>query len=399
MPQHGIQSVTVPGAVDGWQKLLDRFGKKKFPEVLAPAIRAAEDGFPVPEWMAAAWKDGADSLRAGDAAVQTYLPSGRAPATGQLFRNPDLARSLRLVAQGGRDAYYKGELAKMIVEASRRHGGTLAEKDFAEYSAEWVDPISTTYRGWTVYELPPNGQGIAALEMLNIMERYPLGDMGHNSTRALHTMIEAKKIAYADMIRYDADPRFAKIPVEGLRSKEFAAARAKLIDPAKASCSVPPGKPPGTDNGTTYLSVVDRDGNMVSLIQSNYATVGFGSGIAVGGAGFVLQNRGGLFTLDKSRPNVLAGHKRPVHTIIPAFMDNGDVRVAFGIMGGWNQAQAHAQFVSNIVDYGMNVQGALDAPRFSKDTFAGCDVNLEARIPEATRKELIALGHQIIMRG
>ncbi|HEX3483614.1 MAG TPA: gamma-glutamyltransferase, partial [Micropepsaceae bacterium] len=235
--------------------------------------------------------------------------------------------------------------------------------------------------------------------MLNIMERFPLAEMGHNSVKALHSMIEAKKIAYADMIRYDADPRFAKIPVTGLKSKEFAAERAKLIDPAHAACNVGPGVPPGTDNGTTYLSAVDKDGNMVSLIQSNYSTVGFGAGLAVGGAGFALQNRGGLFTLDKSHPNVLAGRKRPVHTIIPAFMQKGDVRIAFGIMGGWNQAQAHAQFVSNMVDYGMNVQGAMDAARFSKETFAGCDVNFEARIPEATRKELTAMGHKIIMRG
>ena len=271
--------------------------------------------------------------------------------------------------------------------------------DLGEYQSEWVDPISTNYRGWTVYELPPNGQGIAALEMLNIMERFPLGEYGHNSTRALHLMIEAKKLAYADMLRYDADPRFAKIPVAGLRSKEFAAVRSKLIDPAKANCNVGAGQPPGTDNGTTYLSVVDREGNMVSLIQSNYATVGFGSGLAVGGAGFALQNRGGMFTLNKSHPNVLTGRKRPLHTIIPAFMEKDDVRIAFGIMGGFNQAQAHAQFVSNIVDFGMNVQGAMDAARFSKETFAGCDVNFEARIPEATRKELTAMGHQIIMRG
>jgi gamma-glutamyltranspeptidase/glutathione hydrolase len=223
--------------------------------------------------------------------------------------------------------------------------------------------------------------------------------MGQNSVRALHTMIEAKKLAYADMIRYDADPRFAKIPVEGLRSKDFAATRASLIDPAKAKCDVPAGTPPSVDNGTTYLSVVDRDGNMVSLIQSNYSTVGFGSGLAVDGGGFVLHNRGGLFTLDPSQPNVLAGRKRPVHTIIPAFMQRGDVRIAFGIMGGWNQAQAHAQFVSNVVDFGMNVQSALDAPRFSKETFPGCDVNLESRIPEATLKELGAMGHAIVMRG
>jgi gamma-glutamyltranspeptidase/glutathione hydrolase len=250
-----------------------------------------------------------------------------------------------------------------------------------------------------VYELPPNGQGIAALEMLNIMETLPLADYGHNSARALHAMIEAKKLAYADMIRFDADPKFAKIPVDGLKSKEFAKARATLIDPAKANCAVNPGMPPGTDHGTTMLTVVDREGNMVSLIQSNYASVGFGSGLAVGGAGFALQNRGGLFTLEKSHPNVLAGHKRPVHTIIPAFMTRGDVRMAFGIMGGWNQAQAHAQFVSNIVDFDMNPQAALDAPRFTKETFEGCDVNLEARIPEDVRKQLTALGHEIVLRG
>ena len=223
--------------------------------------------------------------------------------------------------------------------------------------------------------------------------------MGHNSVKALHTMIEAKKIAYADMIRYDADPRFAKIPVGGLKSKAYAETRAKLIAEGKANCDVGPGVPPSTDDGTTCLSVVDRDGNMVSLIQSNYSTVGFGSGLAVGGAGFVLQNRGGLFSLDKTHPNVLAGRKRPVHTIIPAFMERGDTRIAFGIMGGWNQGQAHAQFVSNIVDFGMNVQGAMDAPRFSKETFAGCDVNFESRIPNATRAALTALGHRPVMRG
>jgi len=235
--------------------------------------------------------------------------------------------------------------------------------------------------------------------MLNIMEKFPLGEMGQNSVRALHTMIEAKKLAYADMIRFDADPKFAKIPVAGLGSKEFAAVRAKLIDDGKANCNVAAGTPPATDHGTTYLSVVDAEGNMVSLIQSNYASVGFGSGLAVGGAGFALQNRGGLFVLEASHPNVLAPHKRPVHTIIPAFMQRGDVRIAFGIMGGWNQAQAHAQFVSNVVDYGMNVQAALDAPRFSKETFPGCDVNLEARVPEEARKALTAMGHQIVMRG
>jgi gamma-glutamyltranspeptidase / glutathione hydrolase len=316
-----------------------------------------------------------------------------------VFRNPDLAWTYRQIASSGRDAFYKGSVAQKILATFATHGGTMKAGDLADYEAEWVEPLSTTYHGWTVYELPPNGQGIAALEMLNIMEGFPLKELGHNSARALHILIEAKKLAYADMIRYDADPRFAKIPVEGLNSKEFAAARARLINTTQANCDVPAARPPGTDHGTTYLAVVDQDGNMVSLIQSNYSTAGFGSGLAVGGAGFALQNRGGLFTLNKTQPNVLAGHKRPVHTIIPAFMEKGETRIAFGIMGGWNQAQAHAQFVSNRVDFDMNIQGAIDAARFSKDTFAGCDVNLEARIPEATVKELAALGHNVILRG
>ena len=399
MPQSGIHSITVPGAVDGWDKLLKRFGRKTFADVLSPAIAYAEEGFPVGEVVSVYWRDSEKRLKADEATAKTYLINGRVPAIGEVFRNPDLARTYREIAAHGRDAFYKGEIARRILATSASHGGTMAADDLADYQSEWVDPISTTYHDWTIYELPPNGQGVAVLEMLNIMEGFPLAQFGLNSARALHTMIEAKKIAYADMLRYDADPRFAKIPVGGLTSKAFATMRGKLIDPKKANCSVDAGVPPSTDTGTTYLSVVDREGNFVSLIQSNYSTVGFGSGLAVGGAGFALQNRGGLFTLDKAHPNVLAGRKRPVHTIIPAFMEKGDARIAFGIMGGWNQAQAHAQFVSNIVDHGMNVQGALDAARFSKETFPGCDVNFEARIPEATRRELTALGHQIVLRG
>jgi len=399
MPARGIHSVTVPGAVDGWDKLLKRFGRKSFSEVLTPAIAYAEGGFPIGEVVSAYWRDSEDVLKADEPTAKTYLVNGRAPAAGEVFRNPDLAWTYRQLASRGRDAFYKGEVARRILATSASHGGTMDATDLSDFQSEWVEPISTTYRGWTVHELPPNGQGIAALEMLNIMENFPLADAGHNSAAALHFMIEAKKLAYADMRRYDADPRFATIPVGGLRSKEFAKERAKLIDPARANCNVVQGTPQSTDNGTTYLSVVDRDGNMVSLIQSNYSTVGFGSGLAVGGAGFVLHNRGGGFTLDKTSPNMLAGRKRPLHTIIPAFMEKGNVRIAFGIMGGWNQAQAHAQFVSNIADFGMNVQGALDAPRFSKETFPGCDVSLEARIPEATRKELAARGHEIVMRG
>jgi gamma-glutamyltranspeptidase/glutathione hydrolase len=399
MPIKGIHSATVPGAVDGWDKLLKRFGRLSLRDVLAPAIVYADSGFPVGEVVSAYWRDSEAALRADEPTANTYLVNGRVPTAGEVFRNPDLAWSYRQLAQFGRSAFYKGEIARKIIATSTSHGGTMNAADLSEFQSEWVDPISTTYRGWTVHELPPNGQGIAALEMLNIMETFPLAAAGHNSARALHLMIEAKKLAYADMQRYDADPRFAKVPVSGLKSKDFARDRAKQINAERANCSVAAGTPTITDNGTTYLSVVDREGNMVSLIQSNYSTVGFGSGLAVGGAGFVLHNRGGGFTLDKSSPNVLAGRKRPLHTIIPAFMEKGDVRIAFGIMGGWNQAQAHAQFVSNIVDFGMNVQGALDAPRFSKETFPGCDVNFESRIGEAVRKELAAHGHEIVMRG
>ncbi|MEP6618750.1 MAG: gamma-glutamyltransferase [bacterium] len=398
MPQRGIHSVTVPGAVDGWDKLLKRFGRKHFADVLAPAIAYADDGFGVGEVVSVYWRDSEKVLQEDAPTAKTYLIDGRAPVTGEVFRNPDLAWTYRMLASGGRDAFYTGAVARKILATSANHGGTMVAADLAEFKSEWVEPISTTYHGWTVYELPPNGQGIAALEMLNIMEQLPLAEYGQNSVRALHAMMEAKKIAYADMLRVNGDPRFTTIPVEGLRSKEFAKVRAPLIDAAKANCNVPAGVPPNTDNGTTYLSVVDREGNMVSLIQSNYSTVGFGSGIAVGGAGFVLHNRGGLFTLDAG-PNVLGGRRRPVHTIIPAFMQKGDTRIAFGIMGGWNQAQAHAQFVSNVVDFGMNIQGALDAPRFSKETFPGCDVNIEARIPESVRTALTAMGHQLIMRG
>jgi gamma-glutamyltranspeptidase/glutathione hydrolase len=286
-----------------------------------------------------------------------------------------------------------------LIAHAHAHGALHALADFASHECDWVTPLDLPYAGVDVHEIPPNGQGIAALEMLNIMETFDLSAAGHNSTRALHLMIEAKKLAYADMQRFDADPKFAKIPVREMQSKEYAKERAKLISAERANCTVPAGNPQGTDNGTTYLSVVDSEGNMVSLIQSNYSSVGFGAGIAVAGGGFALQNRGGGFTLEKGHPNELAPRKRPLHTIIPAVMAQGDVKIAFGIMGGWNQAQAHAQFVSNIADFGMNVQGALDAPRFSKETFPGCDVNFESRIAEGTRKDLAARGHQIVMRG
>src|SRR6266404_3316089 len=305
MPQHGVHAITVPGAVDGWQKLADKFGRKKLSEDLAPAIRTAEKGFPVPEWTAAYWAGDVDLLRSDEAATKTYLPGDRAPRVGEVFRNPDLAWSLQQIAEHGRDAFYKGAIAQKILDAMKHHNGTMTAEDLAAYSSEFVEPISTTYREWTVYEMPPNGQGIAALEMLNIMETFPMGQFGFGSTKALHAMIEAKKLAYADMAKYVADPRGQKIPVETLLSKDWAKQRAQWIDAEHAKCDVGAGELPGGSD-TTYLSVVDRDGNMVSLIQSNYEA--FGSGIVAPGTGFALHNRGGLFTLDTASPNALAGH-------------------------------------------------------------------------------------------
>jgi gamma-glutamyltranspeptidase / glutathione hydrolase len=398
MPQQGIHAVTVPGAVEGWQKLADKFGRKKLAEDLAAAIRTAQDGFPVPEWVAAYWGSEVDHLRTDENATKTYLPQDRPPKLGEIFRNPDLAASLQLIAAQGRNAFYKGDIAAKILDAEKRHGGTMTAQDLADFSAEWVEPISTTYRDWTVYEMPPNEQGIAALEMLNIMEKFPLGDKdwGFGSTKALHAMIEAKKLAYADLAKYIGDPRKQKLPVPSLLSKDWASDRAKNIDPDHAACDVSAGTLP-VGNDTTYLSVVDREGNMVSFIQSNYDS--FGSGIVPTGTGFVLHNRGGLFSLDPASPNALAGRKRPLHTLIPGFAQKGDLRMAFGIMGGWNQAQAHAQFVSDLADYKMNIQAALEAPRFSKRTFEGCDVAIEGRFSQAVRNELAAKGHKLEAKG
>ncbi|MGB7173729.1 MAG: gamma-glutamyltransferase [Candidatus Acidiferrales bacterium] len=395
MPSFGIDSVTVPGVVDGWSKLLTRFGKLNFEQDLAPAIRYAHEGFPVPEWDAAYWANAAHFLAENPGTANLYLLNGQPPKVGDVFRNEDLARSLQQVASGGRDAFYKGEIVQRILDLSKREGGAMTAEDVADFSAEWVEPPSTQYHGWTVYELPPNGQGIAALEMLNLMSQFPLAQYGHNSADALHVMIEAKKLAYADLRHYVGDPRFATIPVAGLLSEEYGRERSKLIDMSHANCDVSAGTPPNGD--TTYLSVVDQQGNMVSLIQSNYEE--FGSHLVPEGAGFVLQDRGALFNLDPDSPDVLAGHKRPLHTIIPAFMVNGDTRIAFGIMGGYNQAQAHAQFVSNIVDFGMNIQAAMEAARFTKMTFTGCDVQMEDRIPADVRSALEARGHQIQLRG
>ena len=399
MPMMGIHSVTVPGAVAGWDALHKRFGKLPLSHLLQPAIHYARQGFPVTELIAENWSSvmAKPSLTMHQNATKLYLTSGKGPVPGDIFRNPDLANSLERIAVAGKDGFYKGPIAAAIVAISKELGGTMSLSDLSEFEVEWVEPVSTDYRGWTVTELPPNGQGIAALAMLNIMERFPIGEYGADSTKALHVMIEAKKLAYADLLRYVGDPRFSDVPVKEMISKQLGIDRAKLIDEERASCNVVPSqlmstaKKPGAD--TIYLSVVDRQGNMVSFIQSNFS--GFGSGVVPAGTGFMLQNRGGLFTMEPGHPNSLAPRKRPVHTIIPGFLSKGETRIAFGIMGGWNQAQAHAQFVSNVVDHGMNIQAAMEAPRFTKLTFEGCDVQVESRVPESTRTELEKLGHSV----
>ena len=400
IPLRGVHTVTVPGAVAGWAAMHQRFGKLPLATDLAPAIWYAEHGFPVMEVTAGHWASSLELLAGDPESAATFLSEGRAPRAGETFRNPGLARSLRRVAEKGADGFYKGPTAQAIVDVVRERGGVMTAQDLAEFQVEWVEPLQTTYRGWTVSELPPNGQGIAALEMLSILEQFPLREWGFHTARTLHAMIEAKKLAYADLLKYIGDPRFSKIPVQQLLSRENAVRRAQKIDPARAACHVEPSQLPGATasrgGDTIYLTVVDGEGNIVSLIQSNYD--GFGSGLTPKGSGFMLQNRGNLFTLQPGQPNTIAGRKRPLHTIIPGFLQKGDVRIGFGIMGGWNQAQAHAQFVVDVVDFGMTLQQALEAGRFTKKTFEGCDLEIESLIPQQVRDELTALGHQVEVR-
>jgi gamma-glutamyltranspeptidase / glutathione hydrolase len=396
MPQNGIQSVTVPGCVDGWEKLHRKFGKLPWRDLFQPAIYYAENGFPVTEMIAGGWGRAQATLEMDENGKRIFLPKGHAPNVGEMFHNPEVGKALDLIADGGAAAFYRGPIAKAILRTSDKRGGTMAAADLSEFESEWVEPISTDYRGWKVYELPPNGQGMAALEMLNIMERFPLASYGPLSADAFHIKMEAQKLAYADL-RYLADPRYAKVPVEGIVSKKYAAARAKLIDAKRAGCDTPAGDPKQYAGDTIYLTVVDRDGNIASLIQSVY--LAFGSGVVVEGFGFHLQNRGGLFEMDAAHPNALAGRKRPFHTIIPAFMEKGPLHIGFGIMGGLNQAQAHAQFVSYLVDHGMNIQAALEAPRFTKLNFGGCHAMIEARVPADVRAELSSRGHKLDLQG
>ena len=397
MPPAGIDSVTVPGAVEGWHKLHERFGLLPWKDLFTPAIFYAENGFAVQELIGSDWQGSAPKLKQDSESRRVFLMNDQAPSMGQIFKNPDLAKALRLIATSGPQAFYSGQIAQAILATEHEFGGAMAADDLKEFSGEWVDPISTNYRGWTVYELPPNGQGMAALEMLNIMEQFQPAKSGPVSTEEVHKRIEAMKLAYADLARYNADPRFAKVPVKGLLSKDYAKQRSQLIDPHKANCNPQAGTPPSSD--TTYLTTVDRQGNIVSLIQSNFSS--FGSGITVRGMGFVLQNRGALFMLDPAQPDALAPRKRPFHTIIPAFMEHGDDHIGFGIMGGANQPLAHAQFVSNVVDYGMNLQAAMETARFTvRSNFdPGCQILIEDRVPADTRQQLTNLGHQLEVRG
>lgn len=397
MPHRGIYSVTVPGVVAGWDALRSRLGNLPFSEILAPAIHYAENGFPLSEVIARGWARSQEMLASHANSKETYLIDGRPPRAGEVFRNPDLAASLRRIAERGRDGYYKGKTAEAILALSAETGGVFTASDLEEFEPEWAAPIETSYRGWKVYEIGPNTQGIAALMMLNLMERFPMSEYGFHSADALHVMIEAKKLAYADMLHYVGDPRFSSVPVREMLDKTHATERAKLIDQAKAHCSVTPSElrsiTDAEGGDTIYMSVIDKDGNIVSLIQSNYS--GFGSGLVPKGAGFMLHNRGALFTMEPDRPNTLGPRKRPLHTIIPAFMEKDGVRIGFGIMGGWNQAQAHAQFVANIADFGLTLQEALEAGRFTKGSFDGCDLNMEALVPESVRAELAKRGHVI----
>jgi len=394
-PAHSIHLVTVPGAVAGWDALRSKFGNLPLSELLKPAIYYADEGVPIAERSATVWKaDGARLMELPEF-VRVFMPGGKAPVAGQVFQNKDYAKTLRLIAGSGRDGFYKGPTAAALLKYSTELGGTMAAEDLTEFQSEWVEPIHTGYHGWTVYELPPTGQGIAALTMLNIMNQFPLASYGQDSAKALHVMIEAKKLAYADLTKYVGDPRFAQLPVAELLSEDLAKKRAATIDPDKAHCQVLPSellsKLAEVGRDTTYLTVVDKDGNIISLIQSLYAE--FGTGLVVPGTGMILHNRGGLFNFAPGNVNSLAPRKRPQTTIIPAFMENGEKKIGFGIMGGYNQAQAHAQFVSNIADFGFDIQAAMEAPRFTKGSFDGCDLSIESRVSEKVRAELTAKGH------
>ena len=406
IPSYGMLPISVPGAVDGWFELHARFGKLPMAQVLAPATRYAQEGFPVSELIAYYWERNVAILRAQHlpgALVETYAPGDRAPGKGEIFRNAALARTYELLGSQGREVFYRGAIADQIDAFMRANGGWLRKADFAQHTSTWVEPVSTNYRGYDVYELPPNGQGIATLQMLNLLEGFDLRAMGFQSADALHVMIEAKKLVFEDRAKFYADPAFVNVPVKWLVSKEYAAERRQLIDPRRAGRSYDAGHPPVNAGDTIYLCTADAEGNMVSLIQSNYR--GLGSGITVPGLGFDFQDRGEIFTMEPGHANVYAPGKRPFHTIIPAFvMKGGQPWLAFGVMGGAMQPQGHVQILVNLIDYGLNLQEAGDAARWQHDgstdydhakmTDGGC-VYLESGFPWDVVAELKRRGHDI----
>ena len=404
IPLHTPYSWTVPGACDGWFSLHERFGKLPMKRLLAPAIRYAEEGFPVSPVIASDWEHSVRVFKDKPGFAQVFMPGGRAPKEGEIFKNPALARTYQKLADGGRDAYYKGPIAAELVKFSKAHGGFFELADFEKDQPTWDEPISTTYHGIRVWELPPNGQGLAALQMLNILENFDLKKLGRNSPDFWHLMVEAKKLAYADRARYYADPAFAKVPVEQLLSKGYARSRAALIDMHHAAQTDEPGTPTALSQGeTTFFCTADESGMMIAMIQSNYT--GFGSGYVDPELGFGIQDRGGLFSLHPGHPNALEPGKRPFHTIIPAFVTRDDQPLmAFGVMGGDMQPQAHAQVIVNLFDLGMNLQEAGDAIRFhhtgsSEPTGTvmknGGILYLEDGLPPALLAELKQRGHTI----
>lgn len=404
IPLTGPLSWSVPGCVDGWHQLSSRFGTKHLAELLAPAITTAEDGYPVSEIIASGWKGSQKELEKWPDSARVYLPGGKAPAFGDVIKLPELAQSYRLIAEDGRDGFYCGAIAKEIDRFSRANGGYLTLNDFTRHTSEWIDPVSTNYRGYDVWELPPNGQGIAALQMLNLLEPYDLKALGPKSPEYVHLFIEAKKLAYADRAKFYADPAFHPLPVAELISKPYAERRRKLIDANRALVDVPVGDPKLEHGDTVYLTVVDKDRNCCSLIQSLYH--GFGSQVVPGNVGFALQNRGQLFALDDKHLNRLEPGKRPFHTIIPAMVTkDGKPVFCYGVMGGDMQAQGHVSVLINMLDFGMNVQAAGDAARIRHGGSptptgtpaepAGGTVYLESGFPEATRAKLQALGHKL----
>jgi gamma-glutamyltranspeptidase/glutathione hydrolase len=405
IPIEGPLSWTVPGCVDGWEQLRKRFGTMSLAQLLEPSIRYAEQGFPVSEVIAGQWQVTEPMLGQHPDSAKTYLPGGRAPRAGDVFKNPFLARTYREIAQHGRDAFYRGRIAQEIVAFSEKNGGLFSLKDFEDHASTWVEPVRTTYRGHEVWELPPAGQGIAALQMLNILEGYDLKKIGPLSPDYWHLLIEAKKLAFADRARFYADPEFVKLPLAELISKPYADGRRKLIDMNKALTNVDAGDPKLGRSDTIYLCAVDKDRNCVSLIQSNYFN--FGSGLVPGDLGFALQNRGALFALDADHLNRLEPHKRPFHTIIPAMVTKGGKPwFVFGVMGGDMQPQGHVQVLCNLIDFGMNVQAAGEAPRVEHRGSAtptglpaaphGGLVEAEPGIPAAVVAELVRRGHQVV---